>query len=137
MKNKHEGKKLTAFAVALWCGGLMIGYAISASTAHVDAQIVEPPAVKFLTDNRSIAEKLRGLNAEIDGIIVTWFGGINAQIPAGSDVIEDDRSDGRNAVDADEMIAFVNTLLDFQTFMDVAGRDGIVSELTVRPLRVE
>ena len=103
------------------------------------ADITNPQAIAFTNESiRPIAERVRGLKAEIDDVMIAWFSGINATI--GSSV-NDPLLDGREAegvsrLTADDIAGLIVVIQSIQTTLDVAGITARVQKPCVRPLRV-
>lgn len=101
------------------------------------ADIVNPEAIQFCNEQiRPVAEKMRGLKAVIDSMMVDWFNGHNSVIGSSADDnIIDNRADASDLTAAD-VTALVAQAMAYQTALDAAGVAGIIALPCVRPLRV-
>lgn len=101
--------------------------------------ITNTQAIKFSNEQvRPLAEKVRGLKAEIDAAMVEWFGGINALFPNdNAEIVEDGRTaEGVSVLDGEDVVGFVNVIAALQTSLNTAGYADRISKPCVRPLRV-
>ena len=102
--------------------------------------ITDPRALKFTNESvRPMAEKLRGLKAEIDALMVDWFGGTNSLIPnADDELLEDGRErEGVSRLDGDDIVGFVTVVSTLQNTLGQAGFADRIAKPCVRPLKVD
>jgi hypothetical protein len=101
------------------------------------ADITNPEAILFSNEViRPLAEKMRGLKAEIDAATVQWFGGLDAVI-TGGDTLQDGREDeGVSRLTGSDIVNLITQMITYQTQLDQAGVDNIVQKPCVRTLGV-
>lgn len=100
--------------------------------------ITNPQAITFTNEQiRPMAEKLRNMKAEIDAIMVQWFGGVNAIIPNdNAEALEDGReAEGVSRLDGDDIVGLITVIQATQTTLNNAGYADRISKPCVRPLR--
>ena len=103
------------------------------------ADITNPQAIAFSNETiRPLAEKVRGLKAEIDDAMIAWFSGVNATIGSNVlDLLQDGReAEGVSRLNADDITGLVVVIQSMQTTLDAAGIQARVQNPCVRPLRV-
>ena len=104
------------------------------------ADITNPEAIRFCNEIvRPIAEKMRGLDVEIDAALVTWNAGIGAIIGSSAgDAIQDGREDeGVSRLTAANVAALGVEMMAFQTRCNLAGVAETISKPCVRRLQVQ
>ena len=102
--------------------------------------ITNPQALAYTKEVvRPVAEKLRGIKAEIDSHMVAWYGGINALIPNDADELLDDgrESEGVSRLTGADINSVIVQLAGIKTALDVEGVAGVISKPCVRALRAE
>lgn len=101
------------------------------------ADITDPQAIAFTNHVRSIAEKMRALDAVIDSSIVDWFNGISELIPNDSSPIDDGReAEGVSRLVGSDVVNLITQMLAYQTQLDQSGVAGVIALPCVRPLEV-
>lgn len=101
--------------------------------------ITNAQAIAFANEQvRPMAEKVRNLKAEIDALMVTWFGGVNNLFPNdNAEAVEDGReAEGVSRLDGEDIVGFVTVIADLQTRLNQAGYADRVAKPCVRPLRI-
>jgi hypothetical protein len=106
----------------------------SAMLGQVD--ITDAEAIRFVNEViRPTAEKMRGLDAEIDAALVTWFAGINAKIANDASPILDGREDeGVSRLLGSDVVNMVTQMSVYQTALNQSGVANVVSKPCVRRL---
>lgn len=101
--------------------------------------IDNPQAVKFVNESvRPKAERLRAIKAEIDAMMVDWFGGVNAMFPNDSTPVEDGReAEGVSRLTGEDVVGFIVVAQAVQTALNQAGVADRIAKPCVRPLRVD
>lgn len=102
--------------------------------------ITNPQASKFANEQvRPQAERIRALKAEIDAMMVQWFGGMAELIPdSAQESLEDGReAQGVSRLTGADIRSFIVVAQALQTTLDTAGYAGVISKPTVRPMRAE
>jgi hypothetical protein len=100
--------------------------------------ITNPQAIRFSNEQiRPMAEKIRGMKAEIDALMVDWFGGTNALFPNdNAEMVEDGReAEGVSRLDGEDIVGLVTVISDLQTRLNQAGYADRIAKPCVRPLR--
>jgi hypothetical protein len=95
--------------------------------------------VKYTNEQvRPMAEKLRGLKAEIDAALLQWHSGIGAELTADlSTTIDDGReAEGISRLTANDCVNLIAILESLQAELGQVGKAQIISKPCVRPLRV-
>lgn len=97
--------------------------------------IVDPEAVRYVNEVvRRLAEKARGLKAEILAAQTQWYAGLNVAIPNTTDLV----ADGREAEGVSRLTgADVNNAMGQLIALASAINDEIISKPCVRPLQVQ
>jgi hypothetical protein len=104
--------------------------------------ITDPQAIKFANEVvRPIAEKLRGLKAEIDSHMLTWHaGGVGAMF-GGDNLaasVEDGReNEGVSRLTGNDVVGLLNQVEALQTQLDGVGVMNVIAKPCVRALRAE
>lgn len=99
--------------------------------------ITNPQAIRFANEQvRPLAEKLRALKAEIDSMMVDWFGGVNAIIPNdNNELLEDGReAEGVSRLDGDDIVGLIIVAQGVQSTLNTAGYADRIAKPCVRPL---
>lgn len=97
-------------------------------------------SIKFVNEQiRPMAEKLRGLKAEIDAAMLTWHSGIGAGFTGDLTAqVEDGReAEGISRLTANDVVGLVGTIEAVQTLLNEVGRAQVIAKPCVRPLRVD
>ena len=104
------------------------------------ADITNAEAIRFVNEViRPMAEKMRGLKAEVDAATTQWFAGLNAIIGTSAD---DDLQDGReddgvSRLTGADITGFVTQMLAYQTQLNQGGVAGVIQKPCVRALQVQ
>ena len=104
------------------------------------ADIVNAEAIRFCNEVvRPLAEKMRGLKAEVDAALVTWNAGIGTIIgsSAGDDIQDGRDAEGVSRLTAANVAALGGEMIAYQTRCDLAGVAEIISKPCVRTLQVQ
>ncbi len=99
--------------------------------------ITDARAIRFTNEQvRPMAEKLRAIKAEIDGMMVDWFGGMNALVPNdNAEALEDGReAEGVSRLDGEDIVGLITVVQAVQTTLDTAGYSDRIAKPCVRPL---
>jgi hypothetical protein len=96
--------------------------------------IDNPQAIKFVNEQvRPMAERLRAIKAEIDGMMVDWFAGIDALVPNDPTPVADGReAEGVSRLTGADCVSLVVAAQAVQTAL--ASYSAIVAKPCVRPL---
>ena len=110
--------------------------AVVASMTLGQTDIIDEEAIRFVNEViRPTAEKMRGLDAEIDAALVTWFAGINAKIANDASPILDGREDdGVSRLLGSDVVNMVTQMSVYQTALNQSGVANVVSKPCVRRL---
>ena len=97
-----------------------------------------PQAIKFTNEQvRPMAERLRGLKAEIDASLVQWFDGMNSEFSNDDTPVEDGReNEGISRLTGEDVNGLMFVLSEVQTVLNQPGYAERIAKPCVRPLRV-
>lgn len=99
--------------------------------------ITDQQALKFVDERiRPLAEKIRQLEAEVEGMELEWFSGLDFS-QTGTDTIENRSSEGLPTLTWNEIGSMITILTAARdTVTETGGGPGLVEKVCVRPLRV-
>ena len=104
------------------------------------ADIVNPEAIRFVNEVvRPLAEKMRGLDVEIDAALVTWNAGIGTIIgtSAADKILDGREAEGVSRLTAANVAALGVEMMAYQARCNLAGVAEIISKPCVRTLQVQ
>lgn len=102
------------------------------------ADITDPQAIKFSNEQlRPMCERIESIKAEIDVMMVEWFGGLNNTIGDSADdnLIDNREAEGVRQLTGEDITGVMSILSSIQTTLDSAGVAERINKPTVRPFR--